>query len=142
MVEVEEKRKRIVVVNRSGVRETLEVIRGRDAFSGFPEGTLESLYPIMQRVLVEYPQISSPEPGFWINLEERAHFSYEKAVNLARRRGKSAEDTGAAVVNGILSLAGLKHEDIGEQILSQMVSQATEKIKEIYVATTQVSPRK
>jgi hypothetical protein len=135
-----EPRGKVTAVDRRGRKRQLDVKYVEANKPKFPEGTIESLFPIMQRVLVKFPGINSPEPGFWLEIDSGAQFSYEFSVIKLRANEVSSREAADAVVAGVLALAGINTKDIGEQVMGQMKSQVTREIRNIYVATTERRP--
>jgi len=134
-------RGRVTAVDERGKKRQFMPRYGQEDESKFPDGTIESLYPIMQRALVKFPGINSPEPGFWSEIVSGAQFSYEYSVIRLRANEVSSKEAADAVVLGVLALAGISPNDVGVQVMGQMKSQVTREIKEIYVATTERRPR-
>ncbi len=104
-----------------------------------PEGTIESLFPVLERAFIDYPQILSPDPDFWTKVAEKAKYAEEKAVNFLRRHGFSVKETSERVVDRMLMLSRVK--GVEEEDRETLIGYVEEEIHHLYIATTEVRPQ-
>jgi len=62
----------------------------------FPEGTLESLRPLLRQVLGT--DISEESDSYWLDIDSKATMSTESAANKLKRAGKSRNEVARALV--------------------------------------------
>lgn len=101
-----------------------------------PEGTIESLFPVLQRAFIDYPQILSSDSDFWTKVAEQAKYTEEGAVNLLRRHGYSVKETSEEVVDRMLMLSGVR--GVEEEDRETLIGYVEKEIHHLYIATTEV----
>lgn len=106
-----------------------------------PEGTIESLLPVIQRTLIDFPEILPPKQGFWGELKENAPYTEEEAVNLLRRHGNSVEETTAEVINRVLKLSGKNPASLDEGVIQTFFNLLEEEVYTLYIKTTETTFR-
>lgn len=101
-----------------------------------PEGTIESLFPVLQRAFIDYSQILSPDSDFWTKVAEQAEYTEEQAVNLLRRHGYSVRETSEEVVDRMFMLSRVKGVEEGNR--ETLIGYVEKEIHHLYIATTEI----
>ncbi len=107
-----------------------------------PEGTIESLIPVLQRVFIDHPKILSPDSTFWTMVAKQAEHTEEGAVNLLRRHSFSVRETTERVVDKTFMLAGVEVEGVKEEDRETFIGYARKQIHRLYITTTEVRSAK
>lgn len=107
--------------------------------SKFPEGTIESLFPVVQRALVNYPELIPQEKTYWDEIKEMASFSEEDAVNLVRKHENSVEDTTVELINRFMRLSGQDPSEVETGTKQTVYLLIKGEIHELYIETTEVN---
>lgn len=105
-----------------------------------PEGTIESLIPVLERVFIDHPKILSPDSTFWTMVAKQAEHTEERAVNLLRRHSFSVRETTERVVDKTFMLSGVG--GVEEEDRETFIGYAKEQIHRLYITTTEVSSAK
>ncbi len=139
---VSARRGRIRVQMPSGEERTIRILRKNEERE-FPEGAIESLLPLMERVASRFPGIVGPDTGdFWLNLQESATLTPQQAVITLRREGFSSRVVGQEIVRRMIKLSGTTPEREDKGFIQQLLDEASEVVRELYVETTEVRPRR
>ncbi|OGM57475.1 hypothetical protein A3E46_00570 [Candidatus Woesebacteria bacterium RIFCSPHIGHO2_12_FULL_46_16] len=132
---------RVRVVTASGTERNIQVL-GKGEEVGFPEGTIESMLPLMERITSRFPGIVSPDNhDFWLSLQEKAPQTPRQAAITLRRSGFSSKVVGQEIVRRMIRLSGATPEREDQGLVQQLKDEAAEAVRKIYVETTEVRPR-
>lgn len=135
-------RGRVRVVTASGGERNIQVL-GKTEEREFPEGAIESLLPLMERVASKFPGIVGQDTeDFWLNLQEAATQTPQQAAIALRRDGNSSRVVGQEIFRRIIKLSGTTPEREDRGLMQQLKDEASEAVRELYVETTEVRPRR
>lgn len=133
---------RVRVVMPSGGERNIQVL-GKAEEREFPEGTIESLLPLMEKVTSRFPGIVGQDTeDFWLNLQESAPQTPQQAAIALRRNGNSSRVVGQEIVRRMIKLSGTTPEREDKGLIQQLIDEASEAVRELYVETTEVRPRR
>jgi len=133
---------RVRVAMPSGGERNIQVL-GRSEEREFPEGAIESLLPLMERVTSRFRgTVGADSEDFWLNLQESAPRTPEQAVIALRKDGFSSRVVGQEIVRRMIKLSGTTPEREDKGLIQQLIDEASEVVRELYVETTEVRPRR
>ena len=139
--------RRVIAVDDGVMR--IETVEGRQldrsARKGLkkkpPEGTIESLFPLLSRALSPFPGIVSEDPNWQLNILEESKYTPEKAVCMLRRHRFSAKETTERTLGAAIRLLAAGQE-LEEDQVGVLKNVLLEDVKQLYRSTTEVRPRR
>jgi len=130
-----------IVTVRTGAGRVVEREVRKPSQKKNPPGTIRSLLPEFQSAFASYGGVLGTGDDFWVTLEVDAPYTPERAVNLLRRHGNSADEVAEAAFDEMLALSG-KTGVFGQEICEELMDIFAERVRELYGETTEVRPQK
>ena len=132
---------RLVTVRTRKGDELEIVVKKEGRETSVVEGAIESLFPLIPKAFSSFPGIVSEDMDQQLRILEEARYSTEKAVCLLRRHGYSARKSAATVIDTAIPLlaSGVHISNNEKRVLTSALAR---EIKELYISTTEVRPRR